>query len=152
MTRERFHELFRGFQYDPDLFADMTIYEKVKDKPYDEWETDAHFIRRTGDPSRLTLAVMLGDSVIGEVMLKNINKAERSCEMGIHLINDTVKGKGYGTEAERAAIEFAKDELNVTRVFADCILKNKRSMHILEKIGFRFLREENGFRYYVYEV
>ena len=29
MTRELFHELWRGFEYDPDLFMDMELYENA---------------------------------------------------------------------------------------------------------------------------
>ena len=36
----------------------------------------------------------------------------------------------------------------MTAVNADTIIKNKRSQHILEKIGFEFLKEEDGFKFY----
>ena len=54
--------------------------------------------------------------------------------------NDSYKGKGYGTTAEKLAVEYAFSELGMTAVNADTIIKNKRSQHILEKIGFEFLK------------
>ena len=60
----------------------------------------------------------------------------------------TSYAKGYGTEAEKLAINYAFDEMVMVAVNADTVLKNIRSQHILDKIGFQFLKEEGAFRYY----
>jgi len=60
----------------------------------------------------------------------------------------TSYAKGYGTEAEKLAIYYAFDEMGMVAVNADTVLKNIRSQHILDKIGFQFLKEEGDFRYY----
>lgn len=148
MSRELFHELNRGFEYDPMLFADMELFERAKRQTYDPAVTDKRFDDRMKRPGTITFAVMLEGSVIGEVLLKRIDRENRACELGIHLINDSVKGNGHGTEAERLAISYAFNELGLETVFADSIIKNVRSQHILEKLGFEFLREDDGFRYY----
>ena len=70
---------------------------------------------------------------------------------GEELQNDTVIGKGYGTRAEQLAIRYAFDELGKVAVNADTIEKNTRSRHVLEKVGFRLVKQENGFKYYRYE-
>lgn len=62
--------------------------------------------------------------------------------------NDTVKGNGYGTQAEYLAVKFAFDELGMTAVNADTIIKNTRSQRVLEKVGFRRIGEDGAFRYY----
>lgn len=36
-------------------------------------------------------------------------------------------------------------------VNADAVLKNVRSQHVLEKVGFEFVREDDTFKYYRYE-
>ena len=148
MTRELFHELYRGFQYDPDLFTDMELFEKARSSVYSAEKTDAKFDRHAGDASYMSFAVMLGGRVIGEVVLKHIDQEKKQCELGIHLIDDSVKGKGCGTEAERLAIEYAFSELGMEAVLADTIIKNTRSQHILSKLGFEYLREEDGFKFY----
>ena len=58
------------------------------------------------------------------------------------------KGKGYGTQAERLALRFVFDELGMTTVLADAIRENTRSQHVLKKGGFRFVGEDEIFRYY----
>lgn len=148
MTRELFHELYRSFQYDPDLFMDMELFEKAKSSVYSTEKTDAKFNKHAGDASYISFAVMLGGRVIGEVVLKHIDREKKQCELGIHLIDDSVKGKGYGTEAERLAIEYAFNGLGMEAVLADTIIKNTRSQHVLNKLGFEYLREEDGFRFY----
>ena len=62
--------------------------------------------------------------------------------------NDAVKGKGYGTQAEHLAIKIAFDELGMTAVNADAVMKNVRSQHVLEKTGFRLVGEDAAFKYY----
>lgn len=62
--------------------------------------------------------------------------------------NDSVKGKGYGTQAERMAVKYAFDELGIVAVNADTVQKNTRSQHILEKVGFRLTGEDEMFKYY----
>ena len=68
--------------------------------------------------------------------------------MGIHLQNDAVKGKGYGTQAERLILQYAFEDLGMVAVNADAALKNTRSQHVLEKVGFKFIKEDGDFKYY----
>ena len=73
-------------------------------------------------------------------MLRRQKAALRESErntLSIHLQNDTVKGKGYGTRAEQLAIQYAFEVLNMVAVNADTIIKNTRSQHVLEKVGFK---------------
>ncbi len=62
--------------------------------------------------------------------------------------NDAVKGKGYGTQAERLAVKIAFDELGMAAVNADTVMKNTRSQHVLEKAGFHLVGEDGAFKYY----
>ena len=62
--------------------------------------------------------------------------------------NDAVKGKDYGTQAERLAVQYAFEKLRMAVIHADAVLKNTRSQHVLEKVGFRFVGEDEMFKYY----
>lgn len=144
MTRERLHAFYRAYENDPALFMDMDRFEPFVYRP--EWVNarfDAH--RQQG---RKMFAVMLGEWVIGELELKQIDREARTCVLGIALQNDAVKEKGYGTEAERQALCYAFDVLDMQTVYADAVHRNVRSQHVLEKVGFRFVREDGAFRYY----
>ena len=100
---------------------------------YSEERYDAYWQRQL-DLGRVHLAVMLQDAPIGEVILKNIDEASRSCTMRIHLQNDRVKKRGYGTQAELLALQYAFHEMQMDTVYADTIKKNQRSQHVLVKV------------------
>ena len=93
-------------------------------------------------------AIVLDGAVIGEIGLRHIDEGKKECELSIHLQNDAVKNKGYGMQAERLAIRYAFDRLGMERILADSVVKNTRSQHVLKKLGFAFLGEEEGFKKY----
>ncbi|NLO83958.1 MAG: GNAT family N-acetyltransferase [Clostridiales bacterium] len=144
MTRELCHELYKGFENDPDIYTDMSIFKPFV---YSEDGVNALFDRQT-HPSRRYFAIMLEGKPIGEIKLKGIDRGKKECTLGIHMQSDAVKDKGYGTAAEKLALAYAFDELGMQTVLADAVLKNKRSQHILEKIGFVPIGEDDMFLYY----
>lgn len=147
MTRELCHQLYKKWENDPDIYMDMNLFKPYK---YDENAVNRYFEAKQ-EPSRVLLAIMKSGVPIGELQLKQIDQESKECTLSIHMQNDTVKGHGYGTYAEQLALRYAFDVLGLTAVNADTIVKNKRSQHVLEKVGFRYIKEENGFKYYRYE-
>ena len=144
-TKELTRAFYRVFAHDPALFEDES---RLVPYVYDEAAVDAKFEERQKRVNNSPYFILLGDEVIGELVLKNLDEKEKSCELGICLVNDSVKNKGYGTAAERLALEKAFDELGLETVLADCLLKNTRSQHVLQKLGFRFVSEDGHFKYY----
>lgn len=144
MTRELCHRLFQGWENDPDIYADMGRFGAYH---YNEAAVNRYFDAKQND-SRVMLAVMKKAAPIGEVQLKQIDREKGECTLSIHMQNDAVKGRGYGTRAEQLAVRYAFDMLGLRAVNADTIVKNTRSQHVLEKVGFQYLKEEDGFRYY----
>ncbi len=144
MTRELFHALYRGFENDPDIYMNMQYYTQYA---YNQEKVDERF-DSLQTPERVVFAVMLDGAPIGEVQLKRINRERNDCTLSIHLQNDAVKNRGFGTQAEKQAVRYAFDVLKLDAVNADAVLKNTRSQHVLEKAGFMFTREDEMFRYY----
>ena len=140
MTREMCHGFYREFQNDP---AIGHYYDYV----YSVETVDAYF-DRNNTPDRKLFAILAEGKIVGEIKLKDIDFEKRECSMGIHLQNDSVKGKGYGTQAERLILRYAFEELGMDTVKADAALKNTRSQHVLEKVGFRYTHEDETFKYY----
>ena len=146
MTRDLCHQFFREHENDPAVYADESQFE-----PYVYSEEIAEsFYERKQVPGRLELVAMMDGRTIGHVQLKNIDAEARECELGFHMQNDSVKGLGYGTQIARLALEYAFENLDVDAVYAYTILKNTRSQHVLEKVGFRYICEKNGLKYYRY--
>lgn len=74
--------------------------------------------------------------VIGGVSLNAIVLgAMRGCFMGYH-IDETEQGKGLMTEAVRAVVAYAFDELQLHRVSANYVPTNERSGRLLKRLGF----------------
>lgn len=144
MTRELYHALYRGFENDPDIYMDMQYFAKYvyipeqADKRFDSLQTT----------ERVVFAIMHEGAPVGELQLKRINRERNDCTLSIHMQNDAVKNRGFGTEAEKLAVRYAFDVLGLDVVNADAVLKNTRSQHVLEKAGFVFTREDEMFRYY----
>ncbi len=136
--------LSAGIAHDPDLFMEnqsFTEYEYTQEKADAYWQ-------RQQDLERVHLAIMLREVPIGEIILKNIDRKTGVCTMGISMKNDSFKDKGYGTAAEQLALRFAFGEMKMKTVYADALLKNARSRHVLKKAGFREIRRDGAFCYY----
>ena len=144
MTRELCHEFYRGFQNDPDIFMDMSKFFTYQ---YSKEKVDRYFDQQQ-IPTRVVFMIMYNGNPLGEVKLKNIDYQKKECTLSIHLQNDSIKGKGIGTVAEKMALEYAFNKLDINVVNADAVLKNKRSQHVLEKVGFTFVGEDDMFKYY----
>ena len=140
MTREMCHEFYKGFCNDP---AIGHYYEYVYSP-----ETVDRYFNTNSTPDRKLFAIMVEERIVGECKLKYLDHRKRECSMGIHLRDDSVKGKGYGTQAERLILRYAFDEMDLVAVNADTVLENTRSQHVLEKAGFRYVREDGTFKYY----
>ena len=144
MTRELCHELYKGWSNYASIYMDMSM---IKTYFYNKASVDRYFDSKN-EPSRIISAIMLDGKPIGELQLKQIDVEKAECTLSIHMQNDAVKDKGYGTQAERLAVKYAFDELGMVAVNADTIMKNTRSQHVLEKVGFHLIGEDGTFKYY----
>ena len=73
MTPEMYVAFFREYENDPDLYPDKTAFV-----PYSfSEEKVARYVRRQSDLNRIPLAILCGDEIVGEIILKNIEP--RSC-------------------------------------------------------------------------
>ena len=145
MTELLMRQFFQNFTYDPNTFDEPS---ECKTYRYSDEAADA-FYQKHNKPDRRHFAVMYGDAVIGDLYLKHIDHESRSCTMSIHMMNDSVKNKGYGTIAEQLALEYAFAELQMESVYADALIRNKRSRHVLTKAGFKEIRQDGKYSYYV---
>ena len=145
MTRPLCHEFYRGFENDPDTFMDMDRFAPYE---YTPEKVDRYFEEQQS-PDRIVFMIMERGVPVGEVKLKYIDHEAKQCSLGIHLQNDRVKNRGIGTAAERLALDYAFHVLGMETVNADAVLKNMRSQHVMEKVGFTFVRSDDTFRYYI---
>ena len=143
MTAEMYHAYFKEYENDLDLYIDKSAYTPYT---YEEEKVD-RYMQRQMDLKRKVFAIMYGNEMVGEIVIKNI--VEHQCAtMGLTMKNAKYKDKGFGTQAERLAIAYVFHQLDIPVLYADSILSNTRSQHVLEKVGFRLIKEDGDFRYY----
>lgn len=138
-------DYYRDFSYDPTLFSPgmpCPVYEFSEQRVADYYEA---LCRK---PDRVNFMILFGERPVGELSLKKIDREKRACTLSIHLQNDSVKNRGIGTEAEKQAVEYAFETLGMETVLADAVLTNRRSRHVLEKVGFCPIGEDETFAYY----
>lgn len=78
----------------------------------------------------------LGTGILfGQVFFNIISYENQSAELGYRLHPD-FWGRGLGTEAAGALVEFLRDGLRVRKVVAYCVAHNSGSARVLENLGF----------------
>ncbi|MBR8833557.1 MAG: GNAT family N-acetyltransferase [Stigonema ocellatum SAG 48.90 = DSM 106950] len=74
--------------------------------------------------------------IIGVVNFSNfIRRSAQYCNLGYNLA-EAEQGKGYMTEALKAAIQYVFQELNMHRIMANYLPHNQRSSNLLKRVGF----------------
>ncbi len=74
--------------------------------------------------------------IIGTINFRNfLRGAAQYCTVGYCLAEEE-QGKGYMTEALKAATDYVFQELNMHRVMANYMPHNQRSGNLLKKLGF----------------
>lgn len=145
MTDEMYHSYAKEYDNDPDLFENKDdyyhyIYTVEKANSY---------LQRAKDKKRIIMAILNDDEVVGELIFKHLVEND-SVTIGITMKNQKYKDKGYGTVAETLAIEYGFKKLNVNKIYADCLLSNTRSQHVLLKVGFKEIKRDDKFVFYEY--
>src|SRR5207237_1169045 len=73
---------------------------------------------------------------VGNVWLWAIDSRHRSAEVRIVIGEANCVGRGMGTEAIRMLADYARDRLNLRRLYAQALSTNPRSRRAFEKAGF----------------
>lgn len=143
MTARMYHAFFRDYQNDTDLYLDKS---EFREYTYNRETVDA-YIQRQIALKRLPFAILYGDEMVGELRFYDI-KPHESAVLGITMKSSQYKDRGFGTQAERLAIDYAFHKLDIPVLYADAVLTNTRSQHVLEKVGFQLISQDARRKYY----
>ena len=142
-TIHRCNDFWKEYVSDHDMLDEEFIYHK-------NW-VNKYYKAKVLDENRRFFAICRNGKTVGEIQLKRINFNESQGTLSIHFSNDNYKNKGWGTEAEELLINYAFNSLELNVIYADAIIRNKRSQHVLEKLGFIQIHEDEKLRYYKLE-
>ena len=83
---------------------------------------------------RWAISLQENDLLIGIIDLLGFNEARNTCSFAYMLAEDHW-GSGFGTEALKAVLDFAFQELKVSAVEADHFAENAASGAVMRKVG-----------------
>ena len=98
------------------------------------------YATRAGHTDRLDLSIIdrASGRWAGEVVLNDLDEANRSCGFRILLGSAEFRGRGLGTEASRLTLAHAFEVVGVHRVELQVYAFNPRARHVYDKLGFRY--------------
>ena len=132
-TEKEYHQFFREYESDPLMDPVPFVYNKEqisRSYAYNHGgfrENYAHY------------GIFLDGKPVGSFQLKRMDPVRKCCEFGIILKNDSVKNRGIGSEAIRLGLETARSRFGMKTVMGDTMGRNKRMIHVFEKLGFTLI-------------
>lgn len=142
-TLERCHAFWKDYVADPAMMDSTYTYDPA-------W-VERYYHSKCQEEKRVFFAICVDKTVIGEIQLKSIDRLQNCATLSVHLSCDPYKNRGFGTEAQRLMIAYGFEQVGLEKIYADCLHRNQRSRHILEKLGFLHLRDDDSFHYFVLE-
>ncbi|MCG8637441.1 MAG: GNAT family N-acetyltransferase [Desulfobacterales bacterium] len=91
-----------------------------------------------GNSGQFFMAICLkeGRSHVGNIKIGPVSWIHRTADIGILIGEESVWGRGVGTEAIELAAEFAFNTLNLNKLTAGCYEVNQGSFKAFSKAGF----------------
>ena len=102
-----------------------------------------------GGSYRWAIALPQNDRLIGVIEMLRFDETDRSCSFA-YMLGEDYWGKGYGSEALRAAMDFVFTKVGVEIIRADHFTTNPASGGAMRKVGMKYVKtipnqyEKNG--------
>lgn len=105
-------------------------------RTFDEAEVRDHLAALPLRGDRAHWAITDDGAFLGEAVLHELDPPNASVQFRICLVGPEVFGRGYGTEATRAVVDYAFDVAGLHRVGLEVFDFNVRAQRSYEKCGF----------------
>jgi len=113
--------------------------DRYKDFPAQPWEMMEQY---RGD-NIYPLTAVVGETVIGHILLRYPTEDKTLVRFGFVIVDDTKRGKGYGKQMLRLAIEYAHWELGARCITLGVFCDNRCALECYKSVGFRIIGEES---------
>ena len=122
---------------DPQVRKHLQMYLPLSMALEERWFEDT--LKRDQEEHPLVIEVREGEEwrPVGNLGFINIDKRDRSAEIGIAIGEKDLWDKGYGREALQLLLTHGFDNLNFNRIFLRVYEVNKRGIRCYEKAGFK---------------
>ena len=90
----------------------------------------------TGKAVQMIICDMAGDTPLGSVYIRDIDRLHHKAEYGIFIGVESARGRGVGTAAARLMLNYCFDEEKLHRVYLRVFASNEQAVRSYEKAGF----------------
>ena len=129
MTQKEHRAFWRKYTPEPDSGQAYVYDEEKADKLFET-------LCENGDRCPTAGIFNKNGEIIGMIQLPNLVNSERRCDIYAVLANESYRGKGFGTEAVKLAVKYARYEMRISKIYAEISADNSRMKRVLEKNGF----------------
>ena len=78
-------------------------------------------------------------NIIGHIMLRYPDSSKTVIRLGFVIVDDNLRGKGYGKQMLQLAIQKVKEEYGVKRITLGVFDNNPSALHCYESVGFQVI-------------
>jgi RimJ/RimL family protein N-acetyltransferase len=130
-------KLYRRWRADADPMALAGWHERA---PLSLAQVEQRIARLTDEQGKdqynFLICLAADERPIGEVLLFDLDRVNGSAQLGIFIGETDEWGRGYGTDAVNAIVEFGFAELRLERIWLNVWTENPRARRAYEKAGF----------------
>ena len=83
------------------------------------------------------LTAVVGEKIIGHILLRFPLEDKSVIRFGFVIVDDSKRGKGYGKQMLRLAIDYAQQELGVQKITLGVFCDNLSAVECYKSVGFR---------------
>ena len=83
------------------------------------------------------LTAIVGEETIGHILLRFPSEDKSVIRFGFVIVDDSKRGKGYGKQMLRLAIDYAQQELGAQKITLGVFCANLSAVECYKSVGFR---------------
>jgi RimJ/RimL family protein N-acetyltransferase len=83
------------------------------------------------------LTAVVGEEIIGHILLRFPSEDKSVIRFGFVIVDDSKRGKGYGKQMLRLAIDYAQRELGAQKITLGVFCDNLSALECYKSVGFR---------------
>ena len=88
------------------------------------------------------LTAVVGEEIIGHILLRFPSEDKSVIRFGFVIVDDLKRGKGYGKQLLRLAIDYAKRGLGAQKITLGVFCDNLSAVECYKSVGFRIIGED----------
>ena len=85
------------------------------------------------------LTAVEGEVIVGHILLRFASEDKSVIRFGFVIVDDSKRGKGYGKQMLRLAIDYAKQELGAQKITLGVFCDNLSAFECYKSVGFRII-------------